>query len=57
MSRPPRVPVAPDSFKGSLAAVDVARRMAAGIRAALPDAQVRALPIAVCDSAAHRAVT
>lgn len=46
MDRPLRVLVAPDSFKGSLDAVEVARRMAAGIRAALPDVRVRALPIA-----------
>lgn len=41
-----KVLVAPDSFKGSLDAVAVAQRMAAGVRAALPGAQVRALPIA-----------
>ncbi|MFS2112804.1 glycerate kinase [Herbaspirillum frisingense] len=45
-SRPPVVVIAPDSFKGSLSAEDVAAAIGAGIQAALPDAQIRLCPIA-----------
>ena len=41
-----RVLIAPDSFKGSLEAADVARYLAAGVRRALPSAVVDELPIA-----------
>ncbi|MFE7408670.1 glycerate kinase, partial [Isoptericola sp. NPDC057559] len=45
--RPPRVVVAPDSFKGSATATQVAEALAAGARAALGEAaQVRAVPFA-----------
>ena len=37
--------VAPDSFKESLAAREVARRIAAGIKRALPDAEVKQVPL------------
>lgn len=40
-----RILVAPDSLKGSLASPDVAAAMAAGVRAALPDAEVVPLPV------------
>ena len=43
---PLRVLVAPDSFKGSLSAHEVARRIAAGIHQALPDAVITEAPIA-----------
>jgi glycerate kinase len=42
----PVVVVAPDSFKGSLSAADVADAIAAGIRRARPDAVVRCCPMA-----------
>ncbi|QAY68954.1 glycerate kinase [Xylanimonas protaetiae] len=42
----PHVVVAPDSFKGSLAAVDVAAALAAGVLAAVPTARVTRLPMA-----------
>lgn len=41
-----RVVVAPNAFKGSMSAVDAADAMAAGVRAALPDAVVDLAPIA-----------
>ncbi|RXR26778.1 glycerate kinase [Oerskovia turbata] len=44
--RPLRVVIAPDSFKGSATAADVARHMADGVLAAAPDAEVRLLPMA-----------
>jgi glycerate kinase len=37
--------VAPDSFKGSLKSPDVARAMADGVRAAVPQAEVTELPV------------
>jgi glycerate kinase len=46
MSTVPHVVVAPDSFKGSLDAVDVAAALAAGVRSAAPDARVTCLPMA-----------
>lgn len=42
---PLKIIIAPDSFKGSLKSPDVARAMAAGVRAALPDAEIVALPV------------
>lgn len=42
----PIVVIAPDSFKGSLSAQDVAQAIADGVRRALPDAQVRLCPMA-----------
>jgi glycerate kinase len=42
----PIVVVAPDSFKGSLSALEVAQAIAAGVRRALPEAQVRLCPMA-----------
>ncbi|MBO9535872.1 glycerate kinase [Herbaspirillum sp.] len=44
--RPPIVVIAPDSFKGSLSAEEVAAAIGAGIQAAIPGAQVRLKPIA-----------
>ncbi|MBP0596926.1 glycerate kinase [Herbaspirillum sp. LeCh32-8] len=44
--RPPVVVIAPDSFKGSLTAEEVASAIGAGIQAAIPGAQVRLRPIA-----------
>ncbi|MGA4838748.1 glycerate kinase [Streptomyces sp. G45] len=38
--------IAADKFKGSLTAVQVARRVTAGLRAVVPDLPVRALPVA-----------
>lgn len=38
--------IAPDSFKGTLAALPVAQAIAAGIRQALPQAQIQLLPLA-----------
>jgi glycerate 2-kinase len=38
--------VAPDKFKGSLSAAQVATHVAAGLRSALPDLAVRQLPVA-----------
>ncbi len=40
------VVVAPDKFKGSLTATEVARHVAVGLRAAVPDVEVREVPIA-----------
>lgn len=42
----PRVLLAPDKFKGSLTAADVAAAVSAGIRGARPDADVRSVPVA-----------
>ncbi|MCI1014828.1 glycerate kinase [Herbaspirillum sp. C7C2] len=42
----PIIVIAPDSFKGSLSAEEVAAAIGAGISAAIPDAQVRLCPIA-----------
>jgi glycerate kinase len=44
--RPLRVVVAPDSFKGSLSAVEAAAAMARGVRAVFPSAEVVEVPIA-----------
>jgi len=41
-----RVLVAPDKFKGSATALEVAERVAAGIRGAAPDTRVTVLPVA-----------
>lgn len=41
-----RVLVAADKFKGSLTAVEVAERVTAGLRRAVPDVEVAALPVA-----------
>ncbi|GAB3590762.1 glycerate kinase [Angustibacter peucedani] len=41
-----RVVVAPDSFKGSMAAADVAHHLALGLRSARPDAVVDEVPLA-----------
>jgi len=41
-----RIVVAPDSFKGSLSALEAARAMERGILAVLPGAEVRKVPIA-----------
>ncbi|MCG8965305.1 glycerate kinase [Streptomyces sp. CL12-4] len=41
-----RVLVAADKFKGSLTAVEVAERVAAGLRRVVPDVDVEALPVA-----------
>ena len=45
-SRPPIVVVAPDSFKGSLAAPAICAAIARGLRRVWPDAEVRACPMA-----------
>ena len=45
-STPVRVLVAPDKFKGSLTATEVAAAVADGIRAARPDVEVDLLPVA-----------
>ena len=45
-ARPPRIVIAPDSFKGSLSAQEVASAIGAGIRAAIPAAEVLLCPIA-----------
>ncbi len=44
--RAPVVVIAPDSFKGSLSAQEVAAAIGAGIKRAIPDAEVRLCPIA-----------
>lgn len=44
--RTPKVVIAPDSFKGSLAAADVAQAIARGVLAACPDAQIDICPMA-----------
>src|ERR1700753_3098794 len=41
-----RIVVAPDKFKGSLPAADVAAAVAAGLRAALGDAEIVTMPVA-----------
>jgi glycerate kinase len=41
-----RILVAPDSFKGSLDAIEVARHLSAGVCRAVPSAQVQQVPIA-----------
>src|SRR6188768_3531961 len=41
-----RILVAPDKFKGSLGATEVAEAIAAGLRDALPNAEVVCLPVA-----------
>lgn len=41
-----KIVVAPDSYKGSLTAVQAARSMAAGIHRVMPDTQVVQLPVA-----------
>src|SRR5687768_15087052 len=41
-----RVLVCPQEFKGSLTAAEAARAIAAGVRLALPDADVELLPLA-----------
>lgn len=41
-----KVVIAPDSFKGSLDAIAVAEAMAQGVRAAIPDAEIRLCPMA-----------
>ena len=46
MERPPRVLVAPDKFKGTLTGAEAAAAMAAGVRAAIPGAQVMTVPLA-----------
>jgi len=46
MSRPVRVLVAPDKFKGTLAAADVARAVAKGLVRARPDVAAVCLPVA-----------
>jgi len=42
---PLKIVIAPDSFKGSLKSPEVARAIAAGVRAALPDAVIVELPV------------
>ncbi|WP_310399901.1 glycerate kinase [Nocardia kruczakiae] len=44
--KPWRVVIAPDKFKGSLAAPEVAAALAAGIAREAPDAEVRQVPVA-----------
>ncbi|RJK96955.1 glycerate kinase [Vallicoccus soli] len=46
MSTPPRIVVAPDSFKGTVPAREVAERVRRGLLRALPGAEVVALPVA-----------
>ncbi|MGV7240611.1 glycerate kinase, partial [Caballeronia sp. M23-90] len=45
-STPPVVVIAPDSFKGSLSAEQVAEAIAGGIRRARADAVIRIVPMA-----------
>ena len=45
-SRPPIVVIAPDSFKGSLAAPAICAAIARGLRRVWPDAEIRACPMA-----------
>jgi glycerate kinase len=40
-----KIVIAPDSFKGSLKSPEVARAMAAGVRRALPEAEIIELPV------------
>ncbi|NKE59778.1 glycerate kinase, partial [Lentzea sp. PSKA42] len=42
----PKVIIAPDKFKGSLTAPQVAAAVARGLREAAPDVDVRLLPVA-----------
>lgn len=42
----PFIIAAPDSFKGSLSASDAAKNIAAGVAAALPDAEIMTIPAA-----------
>lgn len=46
MSRPLRVVVAPDKFKGTLTGPHAAAAMAAGVRQAVPDAVIEQVPLA-----------
>ncbi|WP_067847093.1 glycerate kinase [Nocardia lijiangensis] len=46
MTSAPRVLIAPDKFKGSLPASEVAAALAAGIVAARPDAEIQRVPVA-----------
>ena len=41
-----RILIAPDKFKGSLGAQEVAENIATGLRSVLPDAEIRILPVA-----------
>ncbi len=41
-----RILIAPDKFKGSLGAEEVAERISAGVRSALPTAEIEMLPLA-----------
>ena len=41
-----RIIIAPDSYKGSLSAVEVAEAMARGIVSVFPDAEIVSLPVA-----------
>jgi len=43
---PMRLVLAPDSFKGSLSAAEVCAAMAEGIRRVVPEAEIRAIPMA-----------
>src|SRR3954469_11891328 len=45
MSRVLRVLLAPDKFKGTLTAAEVAAHLSAGIRAVLPDAEIVVVPV------------
>lgn len=46
MTSAPRVVIAPDKYKGSLTAPEVAAALAAGIRRARPDAEICQVPVA-----------
>jgi glycerate kinase len=46
MLKPMRIVCAPDSFKGSLTALDAARAMERGIRRALPNSEIVSCPVA-----------
>ena len=46
LSRRPVVVVAPDTFKGSLSAAEVTSAVVDGLRAVVPDVEVRAVPVA-----------
>jgi glycerate kinase len=45
-NRAPKIVIAPDSFKGSLSAADVAAAIAAGVRRVLPNAEIQCCPMA-----------
>ena len=45
MSRPRRVLLAPDKFKGTLTAAEVAAHLSTGIRSVLPDAEIVVVPV------------